>query len=926
MQSVKEKFLHIRQACYNNGYLFAAFLIPVILMMMAYIVFGVYPFGSRSVLSLDLNAQYIYYYDYIHDVIGNGESLFYSWSRNLSGEFMGIIGYYLASPLNIIMWLFPREMILEGLLLTFLVKFGICGTTFAFFLHKSRGISKITAVIFAPFYAMCAYMVVQTMNPMWLDGVFILPLVCYGIESLVREYRFRLLIGSLIYAFVSNFYIGFMIAIFTVLYFIYCYFSFARYDKASVVITGFIKKGSFMGLCGITAALSSCFMLLPVYNSLQNGKLTFTEPDYSLNTNFDFLDVAQKLFPNSYDTVNVSGLPFIYCGSLTLILAAVFFCCRKIKPAQRLGIGFLLGALLLCMYIRPVDMLWHGGQFPNWLSYRYSFMVSFILVMIAAEGFEQLKSVRPKTIGIITVCYIGLIFYIDNQDTFSTVLGNSGRELFDGVTVAIPAIIFIVIAGIVCGAVRKSAPNKLSKSMVIILVAVVSGELCFNTTNTLTKMDKDIVFSSRGSYLDVILPLREKVEEIKAGDDGFYRIEKNFFRTVNDPIAVNMYGLSHSSSTLNAKSIELLGYFGFTANSHYTRFSGNTPLSCDIFGVKYIMNTANNATSDIKSADSITVTENEDALPIAFLTDMSVEKTELVKQEVFENQNLLLSQMLGKNVTQSYFELFACDYGPIAENCTQGSFEGGHIGFKDAATDASVTYELTAPDGGDIYVYFPTDYEREVNLYVDDRYIGACFESDNQNIKHLGTFEKGEVFTVKLKLNKSDLYYKEPQFAFFNAAAEEEAIAQLQALNRQTVCERVSGTEVRVSVNAEKEQLLFTTIPYEKGWTVYVDGVQTEITPVLSDSLIAVKLGAGEHIVELKFFPAGMSVGLLMTAVGVILFVGMILLYLYLKKPVKITADKLKINAEEIIPADTIGSDGEVISDNAADNSGENDE
>lgn len=89
--------LSFRHLCYKNGYLFAAFLIPVILMGIAYISFGIYPFGGRSVLSLDLNAQYVFYFDYVHDVIGNGESLMYSWSRNLSGEFMGIIGYYLAS-------------------------------------------------------------------------------------------------------------------------------------------------------------------------------------------------------------------------------------------------------------------------------------------------------------------------------------------------------------------------------------------------------------------------------------------------------------------------------------------------------------------------------------------------------------------------------------------------------------------------------------------------------------------------------------------------------------------------------------------------------------------------------------------------------------------------------------------------------------
>lgn len=186
-------------------------------------------------------------------------------------------------------------------------------------------------------------------------------------------------------------------------------------------------------------------------------------------------------------------------------------------------------------------------------------------------------------------------------------------------------------------------------------------------------MHKDITFSTRDSYLSVILPLREKVEEIKAQDDGFYRIEKNFFRSVNDPMAVNMYGLSHSSSTLNARAIDMLGFFGFTSNGHYSRFSGNTPLTCDIFGVKYILDCAGESTANIKSADDITVTENKDALPVGYLANSKLSKLELSKYDVFENQNALLNAMTGGN--REFFTVFSADGEPYAENCKKGSFE-----------------------------------------------------------------------------------------------------------------------------------------------------------------------------------------------------------------------------------------------------------
>ena len=380
---------------------------------------------------------------------------------------------------------------------------------------------------------------------------------------------------------------------------------------------------------------------------------------------------------------------------------------------------------------------------------------------------------------------------------------------------------------------------------------------------------------------------REKVEEIKEQDDGFYRIEKNFFRSVNDPMAVNMYGLSHSSSTLNARAIDMLGYFGFTSNGHYSRFSGNTPLTSDIFGVKYILDCAGESTANIKTADDITVTENKDALPIGYLADSKVSSLELSKYDVFDNQNKLLNAMTGGN--REFFTVFSADGEPYVENCKKGSFENQHIGFTDVTGEASVTYTITAPKSGEIYMFIPTDYQREASLYVNGTYKGICFESDNHNIKDLGRFEKGEEVTVKLALKKSDLYFREPQFAVYNEEAETAAIAQMWEKNADTKVEKVSQTDIRFTVNAKSNDILFTTIPAEKGWTVYVDGVKTDYDTALNDALMTVKLSEGEHVVEFRFFAAGLGTGLIVTVIGIAIFVGLILVLRKIKKPVKLT-------------------------------------
>ena len=192
----------------NENQMWISFLLPALILLVSYFIFGVWPFGQESVLSLDLNGQYVYYYDHMYDVLYGEESVFYSWSRNLSGEWMGIIGYYLGSPFNFIVWLFPRNAILEGLLTMMCVKVGAIGLAMSVYLSRAKKFQKLTVIIFSIVYALCSYTIVQTMNPMWLDGVMALPIICLGIEKFVDTGRFRLLVAAWVYAFVTCFYIG----------------------------------------------------------------------------------------------------------------------------------------------------------------------------------------------------------------------------------------------------------------------------------------------------------------------------------------------------------------------------------------------------------------------------------------------------------------------------------------------------------------------------------------------------------------------------------------------------------------------------------------------------------------------------------------------------------------------------------------------
>lgn len=876
----------------NHAY-FLSFLLPVVILFAAYIQFGVWPFGERSVLSLDLNAQYVYYYDYMYDVFAGEESFFYSWSRNLSGEFAGIIGYYLASPFNFLVWLWDRSWITEGLLTMMLAKAGSCGLATCFLLKKHRNYSDITSLLFSIMFALCGFFVVQTMDPMWLDGLVALPLVVMGVERVCDKRRFKLYVLSLVYIFVANFYIGYMVGIFSALYMLYYLASGKSSNKN---MREYIGAMLMYACASVAAILMSCFMLLPVYKSLSNGKFTFSDPDFSLAENFDISDIFIKLFPSTYDTVRMEGMPALYAGTLALVCAAIYFISRRVSARERISGAVLIGTLVLCMYIRPIDMLWHGGQMPNWLPYRYSFVISFLIVLFGAQVFDKVKKIRPKSIGAAFAVLLAMLLFADH---------NNDSEFYDAVlTIGIPLLVLAVVC-IVLYVFRKYCDHPTAKSLLVVLIC---AECFMNTVMSLHQMHEDIVFSTRASYRFDIPETRKVTEEVQQLDDSFYRMEKTFHRCVNDPIALQMYGMSHSSSTLNSKAIMLLKQLGFVSREHYTRYDGSTVLTDDIFGVKYILakdektlhytDTVDISYEPENEQNRISVYKNPDAFGLAYLADSSVldlnvdnyaitatevEVSEELDTEVFEIeqpfllQNELARTLSGEELGDVFVKITDLEFD--SENIRTGSTTDAHYSYRKRTEgeEAWISYTVTTDIDGPVYMYLPTKYERETQMYINGSYTGNYFLYENYSVEYLGTYSAGESFELKLMLLDDAVYFKEAQFYSADMAVLEQFNSAMQVKNADTTLERTAVETLDLTVIAEEDSVLFTTIPMEEGWTALVDGVQAPLTTTMDGALIAVPIEAGEHTVKLEFFPAGLKAGLAFTLSGALLFTIMIL-------------------------------------------------
>lgn len=866
LAAAKRVFCRMGKGIADSRAYWLSFLLPPAILFISYIIFQVWPFGERSVLSLDLNAQYVYYYDYMYDVFAGKESLFYSWSRNLSGEFMGIIGYYLASPFNLLVWIYPREWITEGLLTMILAKAGASGLACAFFLRKRRDCGRTTTVLFSVMWALCGFFVVQTMNPMWLDGLVALPLVCAGVERICDRRKFLLYVFSLVYIFVANFYIGYMVGIFSALYFIWYLSSGKSSNRHFGEYCGSVVMYGAGSVCAI---LMSCFMILPVVKSLSNGKFTFSDPDYSLAENFDIAQIFIKLFPTEYDTVRMEGMPILYCGTLALVFGVMYFTCRRIPAREKISGAVLIGVLVLSMYIRPLDMLWHGGQMPNWLPYRYSFMISFLLVIFGAQTFDGVEKIRGRSFGAVFGILLAMLLYAD--------LANDNEHYEPVLTVVVPLAVLAVIM-IFAWVYRKRRSNAV---ICFVMGVLVCGEALLNTAQSLYQMHDDIVFSNRASYRWDIPLTREVTEQIHDEDPGFYRMEKTFHRCVNDPIALRMYGVSHSSSTLNAKAISLLKSLGYAGREHYTRYDGSTMLMDDILGIRYVLATDPKTvpyteTIPVETDTAIKVYRNPDELGIAYLASSEILGFDLNEYSPFQAQNQLASMLSDTKSSQVFKAIDAVEFD--SSNIRIGSTTDAHYSYRrsNEDLDAWIEYTVTAPADGPVYMYFPTKYERETQMYINDIYRGNYFLYENYSIEYLGTYKKGDEFRVKLKLLDDAVYFTNAWFYYIDGSALERFSSAMQEMNASTTLERTGGSRLELEVDAEEDCALFTSIPLEEGWTVTVDGVQVEPEGCLSDTLLCVPVTAGKNRIVLDFFPAGLKAGLILTGAGVLGLAAMI--------------------------------------------------
>lgn len=900
------------------AYLLACFFIPLGIMLLIHLCHGIHPIANGSVLVLDLNGQYVYFYEALREFIYGDTCLLYSFSRALGGEFLGIYAYYIASPLSWLVALFPKGKMLEALLFIFLLKTGLCGFTMGWYLHKNtRRPLKPLVCTFATLYALCSYAIVHQHNSMWIDALFWLPVITYSVEQLIKHGSYKLFILSVALTILSNFYIGYMVCIYVVLYFFF-YFAAHKDINPHKEPYHFPLTLGRIGGAALLAVGISAVMLLGAYYALSFGKDNFSSPDWSFFTRFTFADLFVKFLPGSYDSVRPVGLPFVYCGVLTLVAVPLFYLNKKISTREKVLSTVLVGIFVLSFMINPVDLVWHGFQKPNWLNYRYSFILCFFLLTLAYKGMQGIRKVQANvvfTIGMILITATVILQKFEFDSFLLDETGLTAGQLAPLRTVAFTVIATIAICAVLAFMIRAKHPRERRKAAAILLI-VICVETFANGFILTTDLDMEVSFSSYSSYNSYIDTVRDAAEKVQEMDTSFYRMEKIRQRKTNDNMALGMRGLSCSTSTLNQETILFLHALGYTSYSHRSKYMGETPLADSLLGVRYIL--AESTVSESRSyynedraldalmrelytvytetpyyvayqnpyALSLAFTVSSAARDLHFYTfpekdknkekDAVEESEELILASPFERLNALVAALVGEEDLRVFYpvETQSLTYA----NCRKG-YTTGHTKYSvsDSAIAASVTFEATAPADGYLFFYAPSEYRRETKMTVNGKSFGDFMAQDSDRIKTIGKFSEGEVVDVTLTLQESNYYLMNDQYVLYYMDVAAYQYAMNCLAQEQFEIESFTEThfEGTITTSDEKETVL-TTIPYDEGWKVYVDGERVEIFKV-ADALIGFEIDSrGAHTLELRYAPRTVLFGAAVSLGSALIFAAIV--------------------------------------------------
>ena len=814
----------------KNSILFFCFFVPIVLLSALFLVKGVYPFGSQSNLMWDMEIQYTDFFAYYRSVLLGKADLSYSFSKSLGGSMVALWGYYLSSPLNLLVIFFKHSQMQLFVFVITALKLGLCGLTFGIFIKsKFKELQELYVLLISVAYAFTQYGVGQISNIMWLDGMYMLPIMLLAVDKFVYSKKVIPLYVTVALSIIFNWYTAYMNCIFIMIYFIYTY----AISSKKIYFENTVKAVIRFAAAEVTGVLASGFVFFPVLIG-QSGGRAFDEGIFAFETNGSFFEILRGFIIGS--NVNSKSIT-LFCSLFALTAVSYYFLNKNIAKREKIISALFLGVMTASMFFTPLEHIWVGFKFENSYAYRFLYVALAAFLTVAARGLSFEPTPKNSSIKTFLVDSVAILLLLD---MFSK---------FIALRLWVQIAILVLYSLIFCFLHTSSEMQKKALNTALVLLFI--GEIAVNAY----WLTDGYFGKDSAQYIKYVENEEALIEQIKEQDDSFYRTEKTLNRDFsashdsyysNEALSYNYFGIQHYSSSYDGITAQVLKNLGYS-RCLFPSFYHDPILGADsLLGVKYLLSEkvydGYTLRTDLNSYNQKYIYENSYALPLAFSANEKILGVNAVGKNPFEYLNEIYNGILGEEIA-IYTQYENVD---------------------NTVTESSSVYTVPEFDNNRILYARVADNNNGINCSISiDGAEEKSYQSGwlNHNVIVIGNMGTKHNLTV----NRNDL---DIEFYALNLNQLKEASDKIN----KTSASKLKVNSSRISFVAKKDKIMLT-IPFDECWEVTVNG--KPVTPEKgADAFMVIPLdGSEERRVVMKYHTKGATAGIALSILSLLIII-----------------------------------------------------
>jgi uncharacterized membrane protein YfhO len=811
------------------------------------------PFGDHSLAAMDADIQYLDFFAFFKDVLQGKNNLSYTFSKTLGGSAIAVYSYYLASPFNFLVLLFEKTQLHTFFDLLVMLKLALAGITMSYYLHARFQKRGVFVIILSLAYVFSQYNIAQASNIMWLDGVYMLPLILLGVYRIINhDYIWKLSVPVAL-SILFNWYSGGINCVFSGFWFVLEYALYVYQRKNTefkfydLIITG-LKY--LLGM--IIGVLCSCILFLPTIGALQNSAKGTLLLDMLKDISF-IGALPSTIQSYTYGAKSSYGNVALYCGVFPLIgLLGILLNKTTIEKHIQNILRVTFFATILLFYWKPLYSLFSLFKYVGSYWYRYSYVGIFAIIFIAAYYYLAVDKRKYNILfeyGIFYSLLLILLNYLKpdgNQHTYQT------------------AFIIVVVALLTSLSLNYAEKqNKTYRYAAILLVCITSIDVGYNSFLLMQAYHISDVMD----YKSYVTEEAEQVSNLLEYDSDTYRIsqtttrkmyETNLTANYNEALCYNYKSISGYTSSPDGIQNEFLGRLGYRMGDVTMCIVNSSIIGADsLLGVKYVLSAepVNGLIelSDLGEQNGKKVYLNPFALPMVF-TYKSGTTEDTTSKNPFEYQNQLYSTLYGEAV-----EIY-------------DSVEYEILQTGDIDTDSSEIYRIKIPKGKvALYGNLPWNSYMDATITVNDNFLTAYSRWLSPSVFYIPTNTGDDEVTIEINAESS---YDIADIQFYALDLEKfQSITDQIASNSVDSYEIKNGYVKAITHTAENENL-YLAIPYDDGWTITVNGEIVE-PELFGDCFYSIALESGDNIIEMRYHIQYLKAGILASILGILLILGL---------------------------------------------------